>query len=236
MTFRYASDLAPEEVLNEGARILAQDRAKLGGTNYPVYRGQTISPMSSLTQRARDLQSQFNAKAAPYSGKINQVLSRPNQGISPQRIQGFLDNTGQQQQNFSRNGLSGVLNNQFRQAYDPTRLLNKSSKDIRSNLSETAGSLGDIQRSSGILEQSSNQSLVDRLKALQSQKQDRRNTLVGSLEQFGAQKHGYNNLVNAVNRNAFEQEATAPFKRMDMLQNALGGLSQNMDPAKTPAL
>lgn len=236
MTLRYAQDLAPEEVFNEGARVLARDRAKLAGTNYPVYRGQTISPMSSLTQRARALQSGFDAKAAPYSGKINQVLSRPNEGISPQKIQGVLGNLGNQQQNFARNGLAGILGNQFRQAYDPNRLLNKSSKDIRSNLNETTGQLGDIQRSAGVLEQSSNQSLVDRLRALQSQKQDRRKGLVGSLEQFGAQKHGYNNLVNSVNRNSFEQEANAPFKRMDMLQNALGGLSQNMDPNVLPEI
>src|SRR4051812_22916743 len=109
MTLRYAQDLAPEEVFNEGARVLARDRAKLAGTNYPVYRGQTISPMSSLTQRARALQSGFDAKAAPYSGKINQVLSRSNQGISPQRIQGSLDNLGNQQQNFAQNGLAGIL-------------------------------------------------------------------------------------------------------------------------------
>ncbi len=236
MPIRYASDLAPEEVLNEGSRILAQDRARLAGTNYPVYRGQTISPMSSLTQKARTLQSGYNAKAAPYSGKINQVLNRPNQGINPRNIQEILDNTGQQQQNFSRNGLSGILNNQFRDAYDPTRLLNKSSKDIRSNLNETSGQLGDIQRSSNILEQSSNQSLVDKLRALQAQKQDRRKGLIGSLEQFGAQKHGYNNLVNAVNRNSFEQEANAPFRKMDMLQNALSGLGQNMDPNVLPEL
>lgn len=236
MTYKYASDLAPEEVFNEGTKILAQDRARFGGINYPVYRGQTISPMSSLTQRARALQSGFNAKPAPYSGKINQVLNRPNQGISPQKIQGILSTLGNQQQTFAQSGLSGILGNQFREAYSPNRLLYKSSKDIGSTLNETAGSLGDIQRSANVLEQSSNQSLVDRLRALQSQKQDRRNALVGSLEQFGAQKHGYNNLVNQANRNSFDQEASAPFRRMDMLQNVLGGLGQNIDPNVLPEI
>ncbi len=236
MTYRYAADLAPEEVLNEGSRILAQDRARLSGTNFPTYRGQTVSPMSSLTQRARTLQSGFNAKAAPYSGKINQVLARSNLGISPQRVQGALDNVGTQQQNFSRNGLSSVLSNQFGQGYNPTRFLNKSSKDMRSNLNEVTGQLGDVQRSSGILEQSSNQALVERLRGLQSQKQDRRKALVGSLDQFGAQRHGYNNLVNAANRNSFDQEANAPFKRMEMLQQSLNPLSQNMDPNVLPEI
>jgi hypothetical protein len=238
MTSRYASDLAPEEIFNEGARILTRDRAKLTGTNYPVYRGQTISPMSSLTQRARELQSGFNAKAAPYSGKINQVLGRPNQGINPMGMQGILSNIGAQQQNFNRTGLSGILSNQFRGAYNPnnSRFLAKSNKDIGANLNEAGGQMQDISRSSGILEQSSNQALVDRLRGLQAQKQDRRKGLVGSLEQFGAQKHGYNNLVNAVNKNSFEQEAKAPFRRMDMLQQALNPLSQNMDPNVLPEI
>lgn len=234
MTFRYAADLAPEEIFNEGSRILARDRARLAGTNFPQYRGQTISPMSSLTQRARALQSGFDAKAAPYSGKINQVLARNNQGINPERIQGALTNLSNQHQNFSQNGLSNVLANQFGQAYDPTRFLNKASKDVRANINEAQGQFGNIQRSSGILEQSSNQALVDRLRSLQSQKQDRRRGLVGSLEQFGAQRHGYNNLVNAANRNSFDQEANAPFKRMDMLQRSLNPLSDNLDPNVLP--
>jgi hypothetical protein len=235
MPLRYASDLAPEEVFNEANQILARDRAKLGGTNYPVYKGQTISPMSSLTQRARSLQSGFNAKPAPYAGKINRVLSRPNQGINPQ---GQLNNLGVQQQTFNDNGLLRTLSKQFREAYEPRtgRFREKTNKDIRAGLNEASPQLQDIGRSAGILEQSSNQSFAERLRNLQEQKQARRKGLVGSLEQFGAQKHGYNNLVNAANKNAFEQEANAPFRKMDMLQDSLNPLSRNLDPNGLPEL
>lgn len=238
MTFRYAPDLAPEEVFNEAGQILARDRAKFSGTNYPVYRGQTISPMSSMTQRARSLQSGFNAKPAPYSGKINQVLSRSNQGINPLAMQGQLNNLGSRQQEFNNSGLLKTLSEQYRESFQPRvdRFGRKTNKDIRSGLNETSGQLQDIGRTSGILEQSSNQAFADRLRKLQAQKQDRRQGLVGTLEQFGAQKHGYNNLANAVNKNSFEQEANAPFRRMDMLQDSLRGLSQNMDPNVLPEL
>jgi hypothetical protein len=96
--------------------------------------------------------------------------------------------------------------------------------------------MGDLRRSAGVLEQSSNQALLDKLRNLQAQKQDRRKGLVGSLEQFGAQKHGYNNLVNSANKNAFEQEANLPFRKMDMLQQSLNPLSRNMDPNALPEL
>lgn len=235
MTLRYASDLAPEEVFNEANQILARDRAKLGGTNYPVYKGQTLSPMSSLTQRARSLQSGFNAKPAPYSGKINQVLSRPNQGIN---LQGQLNNLGSEQQAFNNNGLLRTLSKQFREAYEPRtgRFRDKTNKDIRAGLNEASPQLQDIGRLGGILEQSSNKSLAQELRILQAQKEARRKGLVGSLEQFGAQKHGYNNLVNSANKNAFEQEANAPFRKMDMLQESLNPLSRNLDPNGLPEL
>lgn len=235
MPLRYASDLAPEEVFNEANQILARDRAKLGGTNYPLYKGQTISPMSSLTQRARALQSGFNAKPAPYSGKINQVLNRPNQGMN---LQGQLNNLGSQQQTFNDTGLLRSLSKQFRESYDPRigKFREKTNKDIGRGLNEISPQFQDIGRLGGILEQSSNQSFAERLKNLQAQKEARRKGLVGSLEQFGAQKHGYNNLVNTANKNAFEQEANAPFRKMDMLQDSLNPLSRNLDPNALPEL
>jgi hypothetical protein len=232
----YAADLAPEQVFEEANRLLASDRARLGLTNYPQYRGQSISPMSTLTQRARALQSGFNAKPAPYSGKINAVLARPNQ-VSPLGAQGQIDQLAKNQQTFNRNKLASVLQEQFRESYNPQRFLDKKApKDLGRGLPEISGNFGDITRSANALEQSSNQALIDKLRDLQAQKQDRRNTLVGTLEQFGAQKHGYNNLANSINRNAFEQEANAPFKRMEMLQQSLNPLSQSMGDNVLPEI
>lgn len=238
MKSRYASDLAPEEVFNEANRILAQDRARLGNLNAPIYKGQTISPMSTLTQRARGLQSGFNAKGAPYSNKIASVLSRPNQ-VNPLGLQGQVELLGRGQEGFNKNILSRILGEQYRGGYNPNAnkgFLAKTAKDLPRGLNETAASLGDIGRSANILEQSSNQALAQRLQGLQGQKQDRRKALVGMLEQFGNQKHAYNNLVNTANKNAFEQESMTPAKRMELLQASLNPLSQNMGENVLPEI
>ena len=44
-----------EGMVEKGYSRLAQDRARLGGLNYPAYQGKTLAPMSDLTQRARGL-------------------------------------------------------------------------------------------------------------------------------------------------------------------------------------
>ena len=226
----YASDLAPEQLLEEGAKILARDQARLSGLSYPVYRGQTVAPMSSLTQRARTLKEGFARKPAPYSRKLETVLNRPNAGIDPARQLGML---GQRQQDFSDSSMLGALRRQFRESYDPNidRFRGKGQEDVRRGLNEASGELRDIGRASGVLEQSSNEQLVNALQALQAQKQGRREGLTGTLEQFGAQKHGYTNLANQAQRNQFNEEAAAPYNRMERLREALGPLNANMESA-----
>lgn len=224
----YASDLAPEQLLDEGAKILARDQARLSGLSYPVYKGQTIAPMSSLTQRARTLKEGFAKKPAPYSRKLETVLNRSNAGIDPTRQLRML---GQQQQDFSDNTMLGALRRQFRESYDPNidRFRGKGQRDIEMGLNAASGELGDISRASGVLEQSSNQQLVRTLQALQAQKEARREGLTGTLEQFGAQKHGYTNLANQAQRNQFDEEVNAPYKRMERLREAFGPLRANME-------
>jgi hypothetical protein len=228
---RYGSDLAPQELLDEAAKILAKDQARLSGLNYPVYRGQTTAPMSSLTQRARNLKEGFAAKPAPYSRKLETVLNRSNAGVAPQNIQDQLQMLSQRQQDFNENRMLGTLRKQFRNSYEPRieRFRQKGQKDIGMGLREASGSLEDIGRASGVLEQSSNEQLAKALQELQSQKEARREGLVGTLEQFGAQKHGHTNLVNQAQRNLFNEEAAAPYKRMEMLREALGPLGRNME-------
>jgi hypothetical protein len=231
MRQKYGSDLAPQELIDEAAKILAKDQARNSGLNYPIYRGQTIAPMSSLTQRARTLKEGFAAKPAPYSQKLESVLNRSNAGVSPQNIQNQLGNLSQGQQNFSDNKMLGSLRKQFRQLYDPKidNFRNKGQKDLRTSLQETSKDYDNIARASGVLEQSSNQQLAKKLQELQSQKEARREGLIGTLDQFGAQKHGYTNLANKVAQNSFNQEASLPYKKMEMLREALGPLSGNME-------
>ena len=228
--YGYGSNLAPQQLIDEAAKILAKDQARLSGLSYPVYRGQTVAPMSSLTQRARTLKEGFARKPAPYSRKLETVLNRSNAGIDPTRQLGML---GQRQQDFSDNTMLGALRRQFRESYNPNidRFRDKGQRDVQMGLREASGELGDIGRASGVLEQSSNEQLVKALQALQAQKEARREGLTGTLEQFGAQKHGYTNLVNQAQRNQFNEEAAAPYRRMERLREALGPLSANMESA-----
>ena len=215
--------LTPEELGREGNKILAQDRARFSGMNYPVYKGQTTSPMSTLTQRAHTLRNQFASRPRPYAEKINTVLGRDNQGISPQNIQGLLNTISQGQGAFGQNVLLPTLQNQFGNAYNPRapQFTADTTRDVNEYLPEAQGELSNLARISSGLEGSRNQQTVKALQNLQRNKETRREALVGNLEQFGSQRHGYNNMVNSANRNQFNQEFNEPYRKMDMLEQSL---------------
>jgi len=69
-------------ISEELKKLLANRMASLAGSNYPAYQGRTTVPMSSLTQRKRQLEEGFRNKRAPYSDKIESILNRPAQGFS----------------------------------------------------------------------------------------------------------------------------------------------------------
>lgn len=236
MTGRHVSGLAPEEIMREAAKVLARDQSRLSGLNYPVYRGQTVAPMSTLTQRARGLRQDFASRPAPLSKRLESVLSRPNVGIGPQDIERQLMMLREGQGNFNEGQMLDILRKQFRQAYEPRteKFRQRGQKDVQRGLGEYSVGLGDIGKASGVLEQSSNAQLVKTLKELQAQKEAQREGLVGTLEQFGAQKHGYTNLANKIARNQFDQEASLPHRRMEMLQEGLrplvGKTEMGVDP------
>lgn len=229
------NNLAPEELTEQAYKLLAQDRARLSGTNYPVYKGQTIAPMSTLTQRAEELRNKFNKRPAPYSRQLETVLNRNNQGITQENIQGLLGQLGNDQRRFGQGDMLGALRNQFLNSYEPRAagFNQKAESDISAYLPQTAGALGDISRISGHLEGSRNQQIARTLQNLQADKQARQRGLVSNLEDFGSQKHAYTNMVNNANRNQFNQEANEPYRKMQMLQQALasgGGNGQEMHP------
>jgi hypothetical protein len=230
MPGRYGADLAPQEVLDEVAKILAKDKSRLAGSNYPLYKGPTTAPMSSLTQRARTLKEEFSKKPAPYTKKLERVLNRSNEGVSPTNMAQQLAMLKQGQEDFNTNTMLGALRNQFRSSYEPRvpQFLDRSQQDINTGANKFSVGFGDLSKASGTLEQSSNQQLTETLKELQAQKEARREGLVGTLEQFGAQKHGHANLVNQAQRNLFNEEASAPYRRMELLREGVGPLTGNM--------
>jgi len=233
---RHVENLAPQQAFDEAVKVLGRDKRRYSGVNYPAYKGKTTAPMSTLTQRARGLRQGFAEKPAPYTRKLESVLNRPGTGISEQNIQGQTQRIAGEQQGFSDTQMLGALRKQFRESYNPNidRFRGKGQGDIRSEANRAAEGFRDIGRTSGTLEKTSNEQLVKALKSLQSQKEDRRGALTGMLDQFGAQKHGYTNLANKASQNEFNEEANAPFKKMDMLREALRPLQGETELGVNP--
>jgi len=207
--------------LEKGYSRLAQDRARLGGLNYPAYQGKTLAPMSDLTQRARGLQEYYAGKPTPYSNKISSVLSRPT-GLSDNSISGLLENTGNRQRDYG-NSLLGKLKKEFRSSYNDRvdRFQRKSGRDIDRGVGEFRGKLGDIKTLSSNLDQNANIATAKALQGLSGQKQARRNLLIDNLEQFGKQKQGLTNLQLKADKAAFDAEAQAPFEKANRLEEVL---------------
>jgi hypothetical protein len=229
---------APEELTREAYKLLAQEKARVSGLNYAPYKGTTISPMSSLTQRARNLQEQFAAKPAPYSGKIQSVLSRDNQGITPSNVQELLGQLQQAQRGFTQGPILDKLRNEFRSAIQP-RIGNFTSRiegDINRYLPEAQGTLENLARVSGNLESSRNRQTTNTLQNLQANKQARREALLTNLQQFGAQKQAYNNMNIGVNKAQFDREANDPYKKLQLLEQALRSTGINPDEPLHPDL
>ena len=210
-----------EGMVEKGYRRLAQDRARLGGLNYPAYQGTTLAPMSDLTQRARGLQEYYAGKPTPYSNKISSVLSRPT-GLSGNSIAGLLDNTGARQRDYG-NSLLGKLQKEFRSSYNDRvdRFQRKSGRDIDRGVGEFRGKLGDIKTLSSNLDQNANIATAKALQGLSGQKQARRNLLIDNLEQFGKQKQGLTNLQLKADKSAFDAEMQAPFEKANRLEEVL---------------
>lgn len=217
------------DYLYEQARdLLSRDRARFANSNYPAYTGRTTTPMSTLTQRGMALREQYGQKPAPYSGKIQSVLARDNEGIKQDDIQRLLGDLSQSQRGFAQNAISGTLQNRLGYNFAPRagNFSNTLAADADAMRPEVESRLGDIARVNRNLEGSRNRSIANTLQSLQQDKLARRQSLISNLEQFGAQKHAYGNMVNAANRGLFENEARAPYAKMSMLENAMANASR----------
>lgn len=225
-------NLSLEELIEEGYKRIARDRARLSGTNYPAYQGKMIAPMSDLTQRARGLQEKFASKAAPFQKKIESVLSRKNAGISDDDIAKQLEFIKQGQQGYSQNNILGKLQKRFGAAYDQNRAAGfnqKLGKDTDRGLAELGSNLRNIGGLSANLDRTRNQQTARALQELQAQKQGRRGDLVNSLQQFGSQKHALANMKSQASRNQFDQEVNSPYRKIDSLQQMLDTMSRGME-------
>jgi len=238
------STLAPQQLLEEAYKLIAKDRARLGGMNYSTYPAKTAPAMSTLTQRAREYQDKFAQKPAPYANKINRVLGKSNEALPQGNIQDLLNQMRQSQEGSNEN-LMGQLRNQFRTSYTPEReesQRNTAAQDIGRGNQELSGRLQDINRTASNLEGTKNLQTAKTLQNLQSGKQLRQQTVVHNLDQFGNQKHTYGNKVIAADKARFNEEVNDPQRRLQMLTEALephrknfGGDSQIHPDLEKPA-
>lgn len=217
------ADLTPQQLTEEAYKLLTKDRARLASTNYPLYRGPTSAPMSSLAQNARQLKEGWQQRPAPFSQKIETVLNRGNRGLSPESMQGLLETLKQGQRGFTQNAILGALQNQFGGAYNPRteRFTRKGEKDINKGSLEAAEKLREVSKLNENLEQSRNQQIIKALQGFQQNKQGRREGLVSNLEQLGNQQHAYTNMLNKAQQAQFNQEVQNPQKKIEMLERAL---------------
>ncbi len=233
------TQMAPEELLNEAYRTYAQDKARLGTTNPAAYPGKTAAPMSSLTQRAREYQNRFAQKRAPYAKKIDTVLAKPNEGLSPQNTQDLLNRIRQSQEGANENTGVNALRNQFRSSFTPEReqgFRSLGQQDINRGLGEFSGNLQDINKAAGNLEAQKNRQVIARLQGLSQDKQSQRQALIGNLEQFGNQKHAHANKMLNSERAKFYQQEEAPQRNLDQLASRLEPLRQRFQGELHPDL
>lgn len=227
---------APEEILRKAYTLLAKDRARFSNANYAPYRGATTSPMSSLTQKARQLEQQYSSKPPPFNNKLRTVLSRPAEGLP---VDSIIDRLRTSQAQFANRPALGALQNQFGAYYTPERgerFQRKTAKDINWGTSESRGKLANLDQTARTLNDTRNRELGKTLGVLQEEKQARRNALIGNLQEFGNQKHTYNNFVNDTNRAAFDKESKEPYKRMQLLEQALAPYQSMLNEGVHPDL
>lgn len=229
---------APEELTREAYKLLTREKARVGGLNYAPYKGATVSPMSSLTDRARNLQQQFAAKPAPYSNKIQSVLSRDNQGITPANVQGLLGQLQGEQRNFTQAAFLDKLRDEFRTAIEPRigSFTGRIESDIGRYLPEAEGNLQNLAKISGNLESSRNRQTARTFQNLQADKQARQQALINNLQQFGAQKQAYNNMAIGADKAQFDREANEPYRKLQLLEQALRTTGVNPDEPLHPDL
>lgn len=220
-----AGQLSHPELNLEAQKLLARDQSRLAGSNYPAYKGKATVPMSTLTQRQRELQEQFRGKGAPYAKKLETILNRNASGFSPEQIQTTLDMLKTGQASANENLGLGYMRKQFGPRYSnrEQRFREKGAKDLGRVSNTSRSALEQIGNKVKDYENTYNENLVDTLRGLQGVKQNRREKLTGLLGEYGNQKHAYGNLANDINKNEFNRQVNEPYRKIDLLKNLIQG-------------
>lgn len=212
-------------------KILARDAIRLGNTNYTPYTGKTVSSMSSLTQKAQELEARRTQNGVPYNNSLNALANKPNQGMSPNNIQGLLADLHDKHNNFNRDITGRRLNKQFQSSFDPYRAQynNRFNNDTGLRLDDTKVDLEELNDKIKDLEHNKNSTAFNAITNSSMGKQNRETNLIGMQKEFGNQKHGVNNIGLTGEKARFEAEKRKPYERLSNLQRVLDGLNMEED-------
>lgn len=227
----YYNQLSQEELRDKIKQIIARDSARLANTGYLPYPGKTISPMSSLTQRAQMLEEQRSRKGMPYKSALDKVANTEIQGISPNDLEGVLSQLKNKQIEFGKNVVGGGLSNQFGRAFSPYRdnYERKLTKDTDLRLNDTRSDVNNLNRLIKQLEGRQNSVTFDAIANSSKSKNARQTRLINDLYKYGEQKHGITNKNLTADRARFEAERNEPYERLYNLQQALNGIDTQED-------
>ena len=233
---RRGSDLAYPELVQEASKLLARDRQKIANSNLPTYQGEKVSPLSGFTQKARELQSLYAGKGAPFQNKVQKIEQRnQNAGFSANQSQAILDMLKSGTTGFHNNVVDKRLKKNFGDSYNyiGNRVNTKHAKDLNASLRDATTNLGNFNKDVAQgADQEYNQKIIELLRNLGGAKQLRREDLQKILEDFGNQRHAYNNMGIEAKRQAFDREATEPARKAAMLEQLLQstGNADNLHP------
>lgn len=215
------------ELRDKAKQILLRDSSRLAGTNYSPYPGQTIAPMSALTQRAQALEQRRLAKGMPYQQGLSNLANAPTQGITPDNINSIINNVGASQGNFDRNIALNKLTRQYGPRLEPylPRLENKLQQDATTKLGELGSDIEGLNAPIRKLEGKKNRAAFTALSQSSRAKESRERGLINDLYGYGEQKHGIINKGLTAEKARFEAERNDPYARLQNLQQALNNLS-----------
>lgn len=212
-------------------RILARDNIRLNNTNYTPYTGKTVSPMSSLTQKAQELEARRTQKGIPYTNTLNTLINKPTQGISPNDIQRLIEDLKEKHSSFNNSITKGKLTEQFKSSFNPyvDQYNNRFNKDTELRSNDSKVNLEELNDKIKDLANTRNNTAFNAITNSSVAKQNRENNLIGMQKEFGTQKHGVNNIELTADKARFEAEKREPYERLSNLQRALEGLNMEED-------
>jgi hypothetical protein len=212
-------------------RILARDAIRLNNTNYSAYPGKTVSPMSSLTQKAQELEARRTQKGIPHNSSLNTLANKPNQGMSPDNIQDLLAGLQNKHNDFNTNITERRLGKQFQSGFTPyqAKYNNRFTNDTGLRLDDSKVDLEQLNDKFKDLEHNKNSAAFNAITNSSMGKQARESNLIGMQKEFGTQKHGINNIGLTAEKARFEAEKREPYERLSNLQRILDGTNMDED-------